>query len=248
MSETETRGADFTANASLAMIAAAHDNLMRQRNEARAELSRLRDVVEAVQAVADRWQARHLAYAGEVIEDLRAALAPVSSSGEAESGHTLTEHGTTDCPVEHRGHVEYRDKTPGFVDDIPTPVSSGGQEDGEGEPKLFRLVRDRDVSGVSGTGLVAWGVRFPDGRVATRWHAEIAQTCTWDSIEHVEAIHGHGGATRVEWLAARPVLSRDALRAAILSARDSSGNLVEYLSSTTAEYVADAILAGGEQA
>lgn len=68
------------------------------------------------------------------------------------------------------------------------------------EPRLFKLVRDQDVSGISGTGLVAWGVQFPDGRVATRWNGVIAQTCAWDSIEHVERIHGHGGATRLVWL------------------------------------------------
>lgn len=67
-------------------------------------------------------------------------------------------------------------------------------------PRIFTLVRDVDVSGVSGTGLVAWGVVFPDGKVATRWNGAVAQTCVWDSIADVEAIHGHGGATRVEWL------------------------------------------------
>jgi hypothetical protein len=66
--------------------------------------------------------------------------------------------------------------------------------------RRFELLRDIDVSGVSGTGLVAWGVQFPDGKVATRWNGEIAQTCVWDCIEDVEAIHGHNGATRVKWL------------------------------------------------
>lgn len=70
-------------------------------------------------------------------------------------------------------------------------------------PRLFRLVRDVDVTGVSGTGVVAWGVVFGDGKAVTRWDGTatgIAQTCVWDSIEDVRAIHGHGGATRVEWL------------------------------------------------
>ncbi|NUS58905.1 MAG: hypothetical protein HOV66_29225 [Streptomycetaceae bacterium] len=66
--------------------------------------------------------------------------------------------------------------------------------------RRFRLVRDLDVSGVSGLGHVADGVLFDDGKVVTRWRAAIAQTCVWDSIEHVEAIHGHGGATRIEWI------------------------------------------------
>ena len=66
--------------------------------------------------------------------------------------------------------------------------------------RRFRLVRDQDVSGVSGTGHVADGVQFEDGTVVTRWRATIAQTCVWTSIEHVEAVHGHSGATRVEWI------------------------------------------------
>lgn len=67
-------------------------------------------------------------------------------------------------------------------------------------PRLFQLVREVDVTGISGTGLVAWGVQFPDGKVCTRWNGEIAQTCVWDSIEQVEAIHGHSGSTSVVWL------------------------------------------------
>lgn len=35
-------------------------------------------------------------------------------------------------------------------------------------PRTFRLVRDEDVSGVSGTGAVADGVRWPDGTVTLR--------------------------------------------------------------------------------
>lgn len=66
--------------------------------------------------------------------------------------------------------------------------------------RRFRLVRDRDVSGVSGTGHVADGVLFDDGHAVTRWRADIAQTCAWDSITDVEAIHGHGGATHIDWI------------------------------------------------
>lgn len=68
------------------------------------------------------------------------------------------------------------------------------------EPRRFRLVRDRDVSGVSGTGVVAHGVQFTDGAVVTRWDAAVAQTCVWASIHDVEHVHGHGGATRIEWI------------------------------------------------
>jgi hypothetical protein len=43
-------------------------------------------------------------------------------------------------------------------------------------------------------------------------------------------------------LAAQPVLSRDVVTTAILGARDAGGNLIEYLSATTAGYLADAVL------
>lgn len=66
--------------------------------------------------------------------------------------------------------------------------------------RLFHLERDIDVSGVSGTGVVARGVVFPDGSVAMRWDAgPDRSTVLWDSIDAAERIHGHGGATRIVW-------------------------------------------------
>jgi hypothetical protein len=66
--------------------------------------------------------------------------------------------------------------------------------------RRFRLIRHRDVSGVSGTGPVAEGVEFTDGAVAVRWYGDYPTTTVWDSIDSVIAIHGHGGATVVEWI------------------------------------------------
>lgn len=65
--------------------------------------------------------------------------------------------------------------------------------------RLFHLQRDVDVSGISGTGIVADGVVFPDGVAVIRWRGERQSTVVWPSIEDVEAIHGHGGATRIVW-------------------------------------------------
>lgn len=70
--------------------------------------------------------------------------------------------------------------------------------------RRFELHRDVDVSGVSGTGVVAEGVLFGDGRVATRWIGEVAQTSAWDSIAHVIYVHGHDGATRLVWIDEHP--------------------------------------------
>jgi hypothetical protein len=64
----------------------------------------------------------------------------------------------------------------------------------------FHLQRDRDVSGVSGTGLVAHGRVLPGGAVVLEWLGEWP-TIVFHSrgIESVEAIHGHDGATRIVW-------------------------------------------------
>ncbi|MDX2973673.1 hypothetical protein PWY87_10450 [Kribbella solani] len=66
--------------------------------------------------------------------------------------------------------------------------------------RRFRLIRHQDVSGVSGTGPVAEGVQFSDGAVALRWYGDYPTTTVWDGIESVVAIHGHGGATVIEWM------------------------------------------------
>lgn len=68
------------------------------------------------------------------------------------------------------------------------------------DPEPFALLRDRDVSGVSGVGRVATGVRFGDGTVVIRWGSATPSTVFWDSLEHALAVHGHDGSTRVVWL------------------------------------------------
>lgn len=67
-------------------------------------------------------------------------------------------------------------------------------------PRRFALVRDQDVTGVSGTGTVADGVVWPDGTVTIRWRGHRASTVQWARIEDAIDVHGHGGATRFEWL------------------------------------------------
>lgn len=68
--------------------------------------------------------------------------------------------------------------------------------------KVFNLVRAVDHSGISGTGVVAQGVVFSDGLVALRWcsRGRPSSLVIWDSIEDVIEIHGHDGATVVEYL------------------------------------------------
>lgn len=66
--------------------------------------------------------------------------------------------------------------------------------------RLFKLNRVEDETGVSGTGHVAEGIVFSDGRVAMRWATDTASTAFYDSIADVETIHGHGGKTQVEYV------------------------------------------------
>jgi hypothetical protein len=66
--------------------------------------------------------------------------------------------------------------------------------------RRFALVRHHDISGISGTGIVADGVRFADGQVVLRWRGERSSTVIWPSMEDVIYIHGHGGHTSVSWI------------------------------------------------
>lgn len=68
------------------------------------------------------------------------------------------------------------------------------------------LYRTRDISGVSGTGVVAYGVQFPNGKVAIAWTCKPAQSvAVWDSLEDAAKVHGHGGATIVTFVDPDPV-------------------------------------------
>jgi len=65
----------------------------------------------------------------------------------------------------------------------------------------FFLRRDEDESGVSGTGLVAHGVEFPDGTVVLHWCVlgVPSGTTTYPNIGAVRKVHGHNGKTQVVW-------------------------------------------------
>lgn len=63
------------------------------------------------------------------------------------------------------------------------------------------LLRHEDVTGVSGTGIIAEGVQFLNDKVVVQWIVGDHQsTVVWDSMDAVKAIHGHDGATEVVWL------------------------------------------------
>jgi hypothetical protein len=72
-------------------------------------------------------------------------------------------------------------------------------------PRTFELVRYRDLSGVSGTGVVAEGCVFTDGSVALRWRGNNPATAVWPDLESMLSVHGHHGATELRWVEPAPV-------------------------------------------
>jgi hypothetical protein len=64
----------------------------------------------------------------------------------------------------------------------------------------FVLVRDEDVTGVSGTGVVAEGIVFTSGLVVIHWLREPFSMGLYQSLEDVIFIHGHGGRTKMQFI------------------------------------------------
>lgn len=87
------------------------------------------------------------------------------------------------------------------------------------EIKRFKLVRDEDESGVSGTGVVAVGAKFPSGYCEIEWLND--QNDSVDTSfnghaaypggpEDVIEVHGHEGRTRLVWVDDVPLKDTDA--------------------------------------
>jgi hypothetical protein len=101
-------------------------------------------------------------------------------------------------------------------------------------PRPFVLCRREDVSGVSGTGIVAEGAAFSDGTAVLRWLSDWPTSVVFHDrgIEAIEKIHGHSGATKVVWCSdeleplAEMEQQRDAARAELASLRASDDQAV----------------------
>lgn len=66
--------------------------------------------------------------------------------------------------------------------------------------RRFLLRRNEDMSGVSGTGVVAEGIEFTDGTTVLRWLTHYSSTNIYDTIKSLDGIHGHEGRTIIEWI------------------------------------------------
>ena len=65
---------------------------------------------------------------------------------------------------------------------------------------LYEMMRDEDVSGVSGTGAVAEVVEFSNGWVAVSFYsftADVPNVIVYSSLADAETIHGHKGRTKL---------------------------------------------------
>lgn len=66
--------------------------------------------------------------------------------------------------------------------------------------RTFTLQRVEDESGVSGTGVVAEGVEFSGGTAVLNWLSfHPAVNVYFHGMKTVEALHGHGGKTKIVW-------------------------------------------------
>ncbi len=67
---------------------------------------------------------------------------------------------------------------------------------------MFKLVRHEDVSGISGTGLVAYGCEYPDGTCTLRWcvGGKAGSTAVYATLEDLMSIHLHGDKTILSWI------------------------------------------------
>lgn len=65
--------------------------------------------------------------------------------------------------------------------------------------KPFYLMRHQDLSGLSGTGIIAIGVVYPNGKAHMQWVSYKTSFEMHDSVENLIDIHSHGGATELLW-------------------------------------------------
>lgn len=63
--------------------------------------------------------------------------------------------------------------------------------------KTFYLQRNVDVSGVSGTGIIAYGVILPSGKVVMEWVTTYGSIAIYETIHEVQVLHAHKGSTLI---------------------------------------------------
>jgi hypothetical protein len=67
--------------------------------------------------------------------------------------------------------------------------------------RRFVLARHEDITGLSGTGIIAEGVAWTGGPAFLHWLTDYEAFVQWPGgIDAILAVHGHQGATVVRWI------------------------------------------------
>lgn len=66
--------------------------------------------------------------------------------------------------------------------------------------RRFIMIRNKDLTGISGTGVVAEGAVFSDGLSILRWLRSPFALGVYPSLDDLIAVHGHGGASQVVFI------------------------------------------------
>jgi len=64
----------------------------------------------------------------------------------------------------------------------------------------FILIRKEDITGVSGTGVVAEGALFSNGLSIIRWLRKPFSIGIYQTLEDLIQVHGHKGTTQIHFL------------------------------------------------
>ena len=67
-------------------------------------------------------------------------------------------------------------------------------------PRLFKLIREVDSSGLAGTGHVADGVQFDNEKVVICWLNKISSIVIYDNIEDFQKISCSHSKSKVEFI------------------------------------------------
>lgn len=66
--------------------------------------------------------------------------------------------------------------------------------------RRFKLIRNEDVSGLSGVGYVAEGCLFRNGKCVLCWKSDHPSLNVYDSLEDIVYLHGHQGKTTIVFI------------------------------------------------
>ena len=75
------------------------------------------------------------------------------------------------------------------------------------DARLFKMVRNADETGVSGTGVVADGIEFPNGMVAVCWRSKTPSVNVYRSFVEFKHVHidAHpSNGTEIHWMTVAP--------------------------------------------